>query len=192
MSYRDELTRLVPPPTSPAAARGDWGIVERELGLVLPVDYKAVVSTYGSGKFFRFVSVFSPFVANRPWSLGYQAQIQADNFRAYTAEGFRVPFPIYPAPGGLVCFGTTENCNCLNWLTAGHPDRWGLAIWDTDCLTMWPFPELGLAGFLVQLAKRELPQTAEGSLFTSDWFESPCFVSEDYDTPAYGWSGKAL
>ena len=130
MARIEELTRLIPPPQKPFPAEGDWAAVETRLGLVLPSDFKQIITTYGSGKFFGFISVHSPFATNQRWSLEYQLRLQSENFRQYAREGFGVPFPIYPERSGLVEFGTTENCQCLTWLSKGKPEDWSLVIWE--------------------------------------------------------------
>src|SRR4051794_23736409 len=50
-----ELTGLIPPPTSPVDARGDWNSVESALGLKLPTDYKQIIEAYGTGRFFGWL-----------------------------------------------------------------------------------------------------------------------------------------
>jgi hypothetical protein len=57
------LTALVPPPAEPVETgeAGRWGEVEAALGTALPSDYKALIGTYGSGRFGDFLYLFNPF-----------------------------------------------------------------------------------------------------------------------------------
>jgi hypothetical protein len=173
-------TRLIPPPASPVAAAGDWGAVEATIGLSLPDDFKRVVEVYGTGRFFGFLWVYSPFDPSEEWSLAHQVRLAAENLQAYRAEGFAVPFPVHPEVGGLLNFGSTENGNLLNWITEGEPNGWRLAIWDPDSLTVYPFRGLTLAGLLCELAKHRRPVTPEGELFPEDMFLAPGFVTEHH------------
>jgi hypothetical protein len=176
------LMRIIPPPAIPVAAKGNWQRIEQDLGLQLPEDYKAIVETYGSGEFFDFVWVASPFVSNTVWSLAYQARIQGDNFRNYADEGFDVPYSAYPDEGGLICFGSTTNCNCLSWLPVGPPEKWSLVLWDPDFLKMRQFPSLSLGGLLLQLANKVNLETADGAMFPDDLLDRLHFVSKNYDS----------
>ena len=45
------LHALVPPPANPFYSSGDWSLVEQELGLRLPDDYKQLIESYGQGMF---------------------------------------------------------------------------------------------------------------------------------------------
>ena len=176
-----ELTRLIPPPTTPVAARGDWSKAEAEVALTFPDDYKQVVEAYGTGRFFNFLWVYSPFDPASEWRLSNQLHLSADNLRAYKAEGFGVPLPIYPEPGGLVNFGSTENCNLLNWVATGESNGWGLAIWDPCYLAIRSYPELTVSGLLTLLARHLLPRTPDGHIFPEDLFQAPSFVSEAHN-----------
>jgi hypothetical protein len=44
-----KLTKILPPPSQPVEASGDWDEVERTLGTALPDDYKEFISLYGTG-----------------------------------------------------------------------------------------------------------------------------------------------
>src|SRR5262245_34542462 len=50
----DKLIASIPPPQRPSGVSGSWDVVEHDLGLKLPDDYKRFVSTYGTGGFFPF------------------------------------------------------------------------------------------------------------------------------------------
>jgi hypothetical protein len=48
MTGIDDLVRLVPPPAEPVDAHGDWDAVEAALGLGIPIDFKTLITRYGS------------------------------------------------------------------------------------------------------------------------------------------------
>ena len=37
----------------------------------------------------------------------------------------------YPASGGLLPWAYTENGDELYWLTNGHPDEWGIVVYES-------------------------------------------------------------
>lgn len=126
----DRLARLVPPPAAPVGASGDWEAVERELGVSLPADYRALVTTYGYGMFDDFLEVLTPF--SRPgerlmdFGLGTMLQTMRDN----RAAGVPIPYPLWPEPGGLLPWGMTSNADWCYWITtpSGQPDRWRIFV----------------------------------------------------------------
>ncbi|MBB3732477.1 SMI1/KNR4 family protein [Nonomuraea dietziae] len=66
MTTIDDLVALVPPPTEPVDARGDWHEVEAALGLALPTDFKALIERYGLGQFVDHITPLTPFGAHGP------------------------------------------------------------------------------------------------------------------------------
>ncbi|MFJ3928228.1 SMI1/KNR4 family protein [Streptomyces sp. NPDC090022] len=124
------LARLVPPPAEPVDARGDWAVVEQELGVRLPEDYKALVERYGWGEFCDFVYLHTPF-GNSPYNgLKWQSGSLAEPLRWDGRK--RYPYPLHPAPGGALIWGTTMDADRLCWLTAGDPEHWPVVMWSRD------------------------------------------------------------
>src|SRR5688572_9224139 len=64
MTTIEDLVALVPPPTEPVDARGDWHEVEAALGLALPADFKALIERYGLGQFVDHITPLTPFGAH--------------------------------------------------------------------------------------------------------------------------------
>jgi len=58
------LNQIAPPPSIPNEAQGDWEQVEATIKLILPNDYKKLISQYGSGRFSDFLYIFNPFSKN--------------------------------------------------------------------------------------------------------------------------------
>lgn len=126
----DSLTRLIPPPPEPFAARGDWSAVERRLGVRLPGDYKALVEAYGWGEFCDFLYLRTPFGHGPNNGLVWQDGDPSAPPRWDGRE--RYPYPLHPEPGGLLVWGTTMDADRLCWLTAGDPASWPVVVWDRN------------------------------------------------------------
>jgi hypothetical protein len=122
-----DVLSLITPPAQPSGVGtlDEWRLVERELGLVLPTDYREFVFAYGHDRLAGMYSVYNPFVTH----LGRRyiervrdvCQSEAD-FRVDFPE--RVPYPVWPEPGGLFPWAGDDNGNEYFWLTAGPPDEW--------------------------------------------------------------------
>jgi hypothetical protein len=136
------ITELVPPPSSPRGLDRPWKVVEKELGLVLPSDYKAFIDVYGSGQVsstdgwvvvwnFRDASLFEKPL--REALCGEESVIRFYH-RAGLESGYQCPYPTYPEPGGLLPFASVVDVHNLNWLTTGAPDQWEVVYWHFDGL----------------------------------------------------------
>jgi len=128
----DDLEALVPPPTAPIAADGDWTMVEQTLGVRLPTDFQALVRRYGHGQF-ADITLLTPFSAGAEdlFNLVYRARAQLDLYRDHRdawPEDF--PYSLYPEPQGLLEWANTGNGDGLYWLTLGEPDSWPVVIWN--------------------------------------------------------------
>jgi len=127
----DFLTRLIsichPPktpfrPGTPAA----WSKIELQLGTTLPADYKNCIDRYGAGEFGGdsvMVMLHDPFFRNEwtnrsNWDVGHAFAIAV------------TPYEHFPAPGGTLWCGSTDNADSLFWLTRGEPDEWKILAWN--------------------------------------------------------------
>lgn len=134
MEALEKLVRMVPPPKHPVEV-GDneaFAIVERELGVALPSDFKRLIQSYGSGQWQDFWYVLNPFSANRYLNLVQQATVlrpaacsTLDAERTgRESEPASYPHLIYPEPGGILPWAVTDNGGRLFWITAGPPAHW--------------------------------------------------------------------
>lgn len=135
------LMALAPPPAEPIMARGDWGRIEGQIGRSLPADFKALIATYGSGSFGEFLNPINPLRDGGigfEWAdqhiLAHERGLRRDSPRSYA-------LPIYPEPGGILPWATTDNGDTLFWLTWGDPDGWGVLHQEArgDDRVLYPF-----------------------------------------------------
>lgn len=152
----ETLIKVIPPPATPTDSyTGPWPPIERQLRVVLPPDYKDFVRLYGSGYFMEFLGIKVPRSRNPNIRLISHA-------KAYPAESFEsdeVPYRLWPQPGGLLPFGTTDNGDELFWLPHGPPADWSIIVWDRGFGTFEAF-DCDLTDFLAGLATGEILPTA--------------------------------
>lgn len=123
----ENLLKAVPPPAEPFEAYlGTWELIEGDLGTALPQDYKDFVRLYGSGYFLEFMGVDVP--RSRNPNLRLETNVPSICRLLRTLED--LPHPVWPAEGGMIPFGCTDNGDYLSWIARGHPDDWPVAIWE--------------------------------------------------------------
>ncbi|MFD5413022.1 SMI1/KNR4 family protein [Streptomyces nojiriensis] len=143
MTGYDTLARLVTPPTVPVDARGDWTAVENAAGVRLPDDYKRLVGTYGWGEFCDFLYLRTPFGASEHNGIAWQRTYPPGS---PDPDRERYPYPLHPAPGGLLIWGTTMDADRLCWLTGGEPEEWPVVVWSSE--GRYETHRTGAAGFI--------------------------------------------
>jgi hypothetical protein len=125
----ESLSRVMPPPISPAESLGRWSDVEAALGTELPSDYKDFIQSYGSGTIGRFLSVFNPFSRHRGLNLLEQSKQQLEALRVLHADfGEPNPYPLHPLPGGLLPVAITDNGDVVHWLTDNKASKWSIVV----------------------------------------------------------------
>jgi hypothetical protein len=126
-----KLFEISPPADHPVEAEGDWAVIEKQLGMRLPDDYRLIVESYGKGSFADFLNPIIPFPdpANFLCRLKDSILRHERDLHAEYPDDF--PFPVYPDAGGLFPWATTDNGDTLYWLTAGEPDCWQVVVWES-------------------------------------------------------------
>ncbi|MFF7237992.1 SMI1/KNR4 family protein [Streptomyces collinus] len=171
MKTIDDLVALVPPPTHPIDASGDWNQIEDALGLELPADFKALIGSYGLGQFVDFITPLTPFGSRNLLLQSAQLLLESERpFRQANPE--ECPYPYYPEAGGLLEWAGTDNGDRLCWVTGGHPDTWTVVVWNPRG---WYYDahETGAVGFLHGWLSGRLNTTvfAANEHVTAPWFE---------------------
>jgi hypothetical protein len=133
-----------------------WEQVERDLGTALPDDYKRFVSIYGTGRIDQFLWIFTPTASSKYINLveANRAYSQLlDEARKWDRE--YDPYDLYPAPGGLLAFGATDNGNVLYWKTRDAPSQWTVVAYQSRGLEHFDFNG-SMSEFLAALLSREI------------------------------------
>ncbi|MFD9302156.1 SMI1/KNR4 family protein [Streptomyces sp. NPDC060048] len=125
----DRLVQLVAPPAAPVDAHGDWALVETVIGTRLPDDYKRLVETYGWGEFCDFLYLRTPFGTSKHNGIEWQS---AHSTESPEQDRERYPYPLHPAPGALLIWGTTMDADRMCWLTDGAPEKWPVVVWSSE------------------------------------------------------------
>ena len=109
----EALLAVMPPPAEPFEAfAGPWEPIEAELGAALPQDYKDFVRLYGSGYFMEFLGISVPRSKNSNIRFESQVALTCQTFADFGDE--ELPYPMWPASGGLIPFGGTDNGDNTN------------------------------------------------------------------------------
>jgi len=144
----ENLLKVVPAPAAPGQAfSGPWEPVEAEIGVALPQDYKDFCAIYGRGYFMEFLGVDIPRSPNPHTRLETQIVAISESL----SGDDELPYPPWPAPGGLIPFGSTDNGQALLWRSVGEAANWRVAVWDGRSGAFEAF-DCDLTDFLARLA----------------------------------------
>jgi hypothetical protein len=172
----ENLLKVVPAPAVPGQAfSGPWGPVEAEIGVSLPQDYKDFCAVYGRGYFMEFLGVDVPRSPNPHTRL----ETQIEQICEMLSGDDGPPHPPWPAPGGLIPFGRTDNGEVLLWRPSGETADWGVAIWDGRGQAFEAF-DCDLTDFLAGLATGAIRPEA----FPDDFL--PCEQLFEPNGPLHG------
>jgi hypothetical protein len=151
------LRKLMPPPSRPVEAVGNWQAIEKKLGTSLPEDYKQFVKTYGCGKVGNFIRIFNPFASSKHVNLLKQCAWILPYYRKLENTSPKInPYPIFPAPGGILPWGCSDDADEFFWRTTGEPDQWSIVVHDRSTCESVAFERIGLVSFLTKLVARRL------------------------------------
>ncbi|MFB7221378.1 hypothetical protein [Streptomyces sp. NPDC056227] len=158
----------------------DWTTAETRLGTALPGDYKRLVELFGYGAFDDYLSLL--LAGGPPGSLDI---VKFNEFWARCAatdgDGRWEPYRLYPAPGGLLQWASTEQKASFYWLTEGaDPDRWPILVTD-DAYTYWDRFDGSTAEFIYRLLTDPLHPHSTARYFDSHWFMAYESLNQDGD-----------
>lgn len=139
----------------------DWQAAEAALGTALPRDYKEIIDVFGPGSFDGYVDLLVPngqVLDLIAWSRGNTGRF--------------APHPAYPAPHGLLQWGSSEQELDFAWQTgAADPSDWPLLVRE-DSGAEWRRFDCSLDEFLVRLLTDVGLGFAPSYLLDSHHFES--------------------
>jgi hypothetical protein len=160
-SSLDTLTEIEPPPRHPigTGSLDMWSNIEQKFRFKFPSDYKDYVALYGVGTWNGFFGIFTPFYEGER-ALGFCKWLETalygyDEFRQ-SFPAIAPPFLRYPAPGGLIPIGCTDNGGTICWEARGAPDLWNIVCLADKYSLGYDKFELSLTGFLVEMLKQRL------------------------------------
>lgn len=126
------IRNFVRPPQRPVATGTPeaFAVIETQLDLVLPNEYKLLINTYGDGQWQEFWYLLNPFSANQNLNLLHQAPrddrsgTNILSAERYIRDRHSYPHAIWPEPEGIFPWAVTDNGGRFFWLLQGSPERW--------------------------------------------------------------------
>ncbi|OIK24211.1 SMI1/KNR4 family protein [Streptomyces malaysiense] len=107
----------------------DWQLVESDLGIALPEDYKELARYFGPGEFVPYFVLLVPGVASPALELRRNlARWQRLEAEGRVEGGGFPPFRYFPEPGGLLPWGNSPHGEVYYWETIGEPDAWPVVV----------------------------------------------------------------
>jgi hypothetical protein len=144
-----------------------WDQAPAEIGFQFPSDYREFLDIYGSIAIRDELSIWSPSlrpdVPGRPG--GFPGFVDGTTFGvgehladAFEEGNFReCPYPVFPAPGGVLGWANNPNVDHCFWLTEGNdPDRWPIVIWYRQG-GEWDRFDGGMAEFILAVVTGRYP-----------------------------------
>lgn len=165
------LVSVLSPPKHPretGSAEG-WKQVEARLSTMLPGDYRAFITKYGSGCIDGFLWVDNPFTQLSGLNLFTRSSSQLDALRVLRGDidPELVPYPVFPERGGVLPWGGTDNGDVLYWITRNSPSEWIVAVGESRG-PMWEEYDCSMTEFLVKLLSKEIRSDIFPEEFPSD------------------------
>jgi hypothetical protein len=140
MSALAQLESILGRPRNPVAAV-PWEDSLQEIGIRFPSDYRELIDTYGQISINNELHITGPTVqAGQPGApTGFKgfryATADPYGFCGYLASCYadgdydECPYPVFPAPGGILKWANNSESDHLFWLTEGDdPDSWPIVI----------------------------------------------------------------
>ena len=167
-----KIVELLPPPEHPQFNRGDWREVEAEIGTPLPQDFMDFNETYGVVNICNVLWLHNPFYfvgkdAHIPLVMPKQSlreiiEAELEDMNSISGGRDNVPFPDFPAPGGLLPCGATDCGDLVFWITEGEPDDWGVFFWPFGGRPTFTMRDSNITAFLWGLLTLNSPVFPEG------------------------------
>lgn len=155
------LCQLVAPPTQPLYNNGNWDVVEQQIGLPLPADYKRLIETFGQGEFVG--QAFCSGLTIASYLGPAKPSERAKGFSAYFQEVGPMQFGIYPANPGLLGFGSYADKDTVAWHTIGSPEEWPIVLHDPET-GFHEIRDVRLLEFILSMLEESSPLHKSGAI----------------------------
>ncbi|MEZ0109683.1 hypothetical protein ABH920_003697 [Catenulispora sp. EB89] len=152
----------------------DWVSVEDRLGTALPADYKEFVAAFGPGLFgydanLSWLNVHVPDADFESWDLFYNVSWMSA-YAAVNPVNRWQQFGLFPDPGGLLLWASTERGHRFFWLTEGRdPNRWPILAHNRDDLRWHRFDGTAVE-WVVGLLTDPAQEFSEADRIDRPWF----------------------
>lgn len=161
MSFQ-ELAEILNKPLNPIETvdANQWEFFELVTGIFLPDDYKEYLGFYGTGIIGGVITPYNPFCKRQLWKARYTCRDWMRELCAIIEHkqqfGKAVfPYPVYPDPGGVLPWGSTDNGDRLFWLTTNSPNDWKVLMNESRSSSFEVF-EHSMTGFIKGLITGEI------------------------------------
>ncbi|MEZ5943742.1 MAG: SMI1/KNR4 family protein [Planctomycetaceae bacterium] len=161
----DELASILLPPDSPYGTEVDWKLIEKEVGLTFPSDYRELCKRYGSFEFGNTISVMHPRQSSGSFAT-QMAELLVDVIDGVEGGRDNLEYENYPSIPGLFPVIYTDNNQLVCWITEGKPDDWPLIYWSTWGTVVQSFDQ-SITEFLVGLLNLTSPLVPDE--FAANW-----------------------
>jgi hypothetical protein len=142
----------------------DWPKVEGAIGVALPEDYKEFIASYGTGKICDFLRVYNPAAADKGANLIWRFGVDLDALRTLRGQFPQyVTFDAFPARGGLIPWGITDNGDGLYWQSG---PKWSVVTADSGYSEFERY-----SGTMTQFLSAVLSRQYRCGVFPDDFLE---------------------
>ncbi|WP_433717982.1 hypothetical protein ACQP2Y_27840 [Actinoplanes sp. CA-051413] len=152
----------------------EWAGIEQAIGLRYPAEFRELCSLFPPGVFQSFLKVLHPSAESDPAAYaaevgGYAALLRDDA----QEKGF--PYPLYPAPDGVVPWATIGFDYVICWLPEGDtPDAWPVVVCESR-LIEWQVTGLSTAEFMRAITT--VPSGVPMLAYVAEARQPPTFVA---------------
>ncbi|MFK0117202.1 SMI1/KNR4 family protein [Streptomyces sp. NPDC090994] len=157
------LTQIIAPPSEPGNT--DWDAAQGQLGVVLPTDYKDLISTYGGSNWDDYLYLLQPGCPNDNYDL-----IEWEDQQTEALEGLwefeKKPDELADAGSRVIPWATTDNGECLYWLVRADqdPDQWTVMVNEARG-DRWEHYSMNCTEFLVAVLEGDVQSSVLSSRF---------------------------
>jgi len=147
----------------------DWAAVENRLGTALPGDYKRLAEIFGCGAFDAYLRFDVPNAGIPSFDIVRQTEWLAQWVKEHDIRLWK-PYEVFPAPGGLLEWASSEQGHSFYWPTEGSdPDQWPILATEDD-YRVWERFDGSTAEFIYRMLTDPQHPFSTARYFDIHWF----------------------